>query len=298
MTAFRYNTSGNWYKGNTHVHSTASDGGKTHEELDAMYAGAGYDFLYHTDHWAASDAGSKDHDDALLWLDGIELDGKDHSGAYYHVVCLGKVTGITREMGFIPALESARAQGALLILAHPHWTGNSMEDAVRGGFHGVEVYNHVCHWLNGKSGGGVHWSAMLERFPDTLAFSVDDAHIRPEHPGWNGGWIMVNVRELTREAIEKAIRSGNFYSTCGPEFHSITCADGAVSIQTSPVQFARLVGPKSEGRRLGSFDGTLMTEATFPIPREWPYAYLEIEDAQGRGAWTNPLFVGEEDAQA
>jgi hypothetical protein len=292
MRSFRYDTSGTWYKGNTHIHSTASDGGKAHHELDAMYSGAGYDFLYHTDHWAASDAATETHEGDLLWMDGIELDGHDHGGSYYHVVCLGKVTGITREMGFVPALESARAQGAFLILAHPHWTGNSLEEALRGGFDGVEVYNHVCRWLNGKSGGEVHWSAMLERFPDTLAFSVDDAHIRPEHPGWNGGWIMVNAPELTRDAIDKAIRAGNFYSSCGPEFHAITHEDGAVSIQTSPVQFVRLVGPSSQGRQLGSFDGATLTEATQEIPSDWPYAYLEIEDTQGRRAWTNPLFVG------
>jgi hypothetical protein len=35
----------------------------------------------------------------------------------------------------------------------------------------------------------------------------------------------------------------------------------------------------------------LLTGAVFEIPRNWPYAYLEIEDEQGRRAWTNPLFI-------
>ena len=54
--AFRYDTSGNWYKGNTHIHSITSDGGKDSVELAAMYADAGYDFLFRTDHWVASGA--------------------------------------------------------------------------------------------------------------------------------------------------------------------------------------------------------------------------------------------------
>ena len=55
MPAFRYDTSGAWFKGNAHIHSTASDGGKTFPELAQMYAGEGYDFLARTDHWVASD---------------------------------------------------------------------------------------------------------------------------------------------------------------------------------------------------------------------------------------------------
>ncbi len=29
MGSFRYDTSGSWFKGNTHIHTPASDGGKT-----------------------------------------------------------------------------------------------------------------------------------------------------------------------------------------------------------------------------------------------------------------------------
>jgi hypothetical protein len=289
----RYGNTGNWFKGNTHLHSTASDGGKTVAELERMYAGAGYDFLCLTDHWVASDL-ARDGRAAgapVLWLDGIELHGRDHGGSQYHVVCLGTLEGISREMGFIAAMEAARSQGALLILAHPHWMGNSFEDALRWGFHGVETYNHVCHWLNGKGNGHAYWSAMLERFPNTLGFAVDDAHLRPEHPGWNGGWIMVAAEACTREAILDAIRAGRFYATCGPEFHTIEVEGQRVRIETSPVQFARLVGPASWGQRVGSFDGRVFEEVAFDIPEEWAYAYLEIEDARGRRAWTNPLFA-------
>ncbi len=88
-----------------------------------------------------------------------------------------------------------------------------------------------------------------------------------------------------------AIRAGNFYSTCGPEFHDIAHEGDRVTIKTSPVQFVRLVGPAYLGTRVGSFDGPLLSEASFTIPQEWPYAVLEIEDNQRRRAWTNPLFV-------
>ena len=291
MNAFRYDTSGRWFKGNTHLHSTASDGGKTFAELAELYHSANYDFLFRTDHWVSSDAAHDADEYPLLWIDGVELDGKDATGAYFHVVCLGRVTGISREDGFEAGLKAAREQGALAILAHPHWCGNSLDDAVRLQFDGVEVYNHVCHWLNGKSGGLIHWDAALMANPSTLGFAVDDAHLRPEHPGWNGGWVMVNAPECTRAAILAAIRSGNYYSTCGPEMHAISFAEGEVKLETSPICFARLVGPASNGKRIGTFDGELLTSFSFSIPENWRYAYVEIEDQQGRRAWTNSLFA-------
>jgi hypothetical protein len=291
LAAFRYSLNGNWYKGNTHIHSTASDGGKTVAQLDEMYASAGYDFLFCTDHWVASDVSADVRESDLIWFDGIEIHGRDEYGSFYHVVCLGTFHGISAGDEFGGALKEARAQGGILILAHPHWSGNSFDDAVRWRFDGVEVHNFVCRWLNGKGDGTVHWNAMLERNPNTLAFACDDAHIVPSHPGWDGGWIMVTASDRTRGAILQAIRHGRFYSTGGPAFHEIAFDGERVSIRTSPVRFARLVGPAHWGDRVGAFDGSLVSEASFTVRPDWSYAYLEIEDECGRRAWTNPLFV-------
>jgi hypothetical protein len=130
---------------------------------------------------------------------------------------------------------------------------------------------------------------MLSQHPGTLAIAADDAHIRPEHPGWNGGWVMVQAPDLTPDAIMPSLRAGRYYSTTGPSFLDITQEGDQVTIHTSPVQFVRLVGSGSRGLRLGGFDGSLITEASFTIPEDWPYAYLDIEDASGHRAWTNTL---------
>ncbi|MEI8243388.1 MAG: hypothetical protein WCI17_08995 [bacterium] len=290
MKANRYGTGGRWFKGNTHIHSTASDGGKTFAELEAMYAGQGYDFLFRTDHWVASDAPArKQAASKLLWLDGIELDGRDRQGGNYHVVGLGKFQNVRREMGFENGLKAVRAQGGLLILAHPLWMGNTPEEVWRWNFDGVEVYNHVCQWLNGKGDNLAYWHFGLSQQPGMLAFAADDAHITAHHPGWNGAWIMVNARVCTPTAIVEAIRRGRYYSSCGPKFHSIAAHGGKVTVRTSPVRFARLVGPNSCGHRCGAFRGPLLTEATFARPADWPYAYVELEDARGRRAWSNTL---------
>jgi hypothetical protein len=297
MRRFRYTGGGPWFKGNTHIHSTMSDGGWTFDELAAAYGGAGYGFLFRTDHWVTSrvaadaETGTAAGGDGLLWLDGVELDGFDEQGSYYHVVCLGTLDGITREMGFPAALRAARDQGALLILAHPLWTSNTGDEATRWGFHGVEIYNHVCRWLNGKGDGRAHWEVMLRDAPETLAFAADDAHTSPSHPGWNGGWVFVQAPALSADAVLKALHAGRFYSSTGPAFTAITYDGTSVTAETSPVQFARLVGPGSRGQRRGNFDGQCFERVSFEVPHDWPYAYLEIEDGCGKRAWTNTLFV-------
>ncbi|MGQ9662287.1 MAG: PHP domain-containing protein [Kiritimatiellia bacterium] len=288
---FRYDTSGNWYKGNTHIHTNASDGGMSTEQIESLYRTAGYDFLFATDHARVSSFEKNPVNGELLWMDGVELDGADDHGSYFHVVCLGAVELPPNSAGLLEAMAAARKQGALLILAHPFWTGNSWEDALRWQFHGVEVYNHVCRWLNGKGESMVHWNAMLHEFPETLAFAADDAHLRPEHPGWNGGWVMVNAPSKTPAALMESIRRGNFYSTCGPEIYSICIQNGQVLLETSPIQFARLVGPGSKGQRRGSFGRQRFKKVAFDIPNDWNYAYIEIEDGKGKRAWTNGLFV-------
>ncbi len=288
---FRYDTTGKWFKGNTHIHTTASDGGKGMAETAALYAGAGYDFLFCTDHWISSDVSAVSNGAPLLWLDGAELNGKDRNGSDYHIVCLGRVRGLTAGMDLADAMALAREQKALLILAHPHWCGNSLEDALRWNFDGVEIYNHVCRWLNGKNCGLVYWDAMMKQNPGTLAISSDDAHLRPEHPLWNGGWIVVNCARLTREGITEAIRRGNYYSSCGPQITSLKMEGNALRAVTSPVRFVRIVGPGILGKRVAAPEGELITEASVELPCEWKYVYLEIEDAAGQRAWSNNLFV-------
>lgn len=290
MKNFRYDTNGEWFKGNTHIHSLASDGGKSFAELADMYSGVGYDFLFRTDHWVASDVDNDTAKYPLLWCDGTELDGVDSTGAGYHVVCLGKNPELNREIGLNAGMKEAKKNGCVLILAHPAWCGNSFEDALRWPFHGVEIYNHVCRWLNGKGDGRSYWEKMLLENPDVLAFASDDTHLRGEHITWNGGWIVINAKGLTQESVMAAIKAGNFYSSQGPEFKEIEFDGKTVKTRTSKVKFARLVGEASMGNRIGDLDNASISEFEFEIPENMPFAFLEIEDENGKRAWTNNLF--------
>ena len=289
MAEARYNTDGPWFKGNTHIHTILSDGGGNYRELAERYAGAGYDFLFATDHRHPATIESEP-DMPLLALNGIELDGKDILGSGYHVVGLGIHEDIGRDTPFIDALNLLKSRGVFTILAHPQWMGNSPEDALRHGFDGVEVYNNICQWLNGKGSGAYFWDRMLAGNQDVCGFASDDAHICPEHPDWNGGWIVVSAPELTRENVLAAIRRGEFYASCGPEIHSIRTSGDVVRVRTSPANVVRLVGPTTGGVRARASDEAGLTEAELTIPAGAGYWRLEVEDLGGKLAWTNTLL--------
>ncbi|MDY0290191.1 MAG: CehA/McbA family metallohydrolase [Sphaerochaeta sp.] len=291
----RYTGKDNWFKGNTHTHTTLSDGGLTPSEVTALYAQAGYDFVAITDHWHAFRKQEMiENDNGLLVLDGIEIDGTDDSNHYYHVVALGTFDQMDVTENLSQTMDTLIHKGAYLILAHPYWSGNHMEDVKKYPFHAIEVYNHVCAHLNGKSTSLPYWDGALFQGLDLMGISADDAHLLPQHPGWKGGWIMVQAPVLSDKDILKALQDGNFYATTGPEFHSIFTDETSIRCKTSPIQRAWLVGEGYKGDRVIAAEGETLQSFSFSLDPDSPlakssYLRLEIEDSQGKRAWSNPL---------
>lgn len=289
---FRYDCSGRWFKGSVHVHTTSSSGRLTADETTAFYAEAGYDFICITDKMVPFVGDSGDQY-PLLVLNGVEVEGEDDWGSYYHVVCIEGIDGVTGDTELTEVIKRVRAQGGILVWAHPHTSNNTVAEGIRHEFHGVEVFNSINQVAFGKGIGAFHWDASLVHQPDMLGFATDDAHFIKEVPAEKGGWIMVNAPELSRDAIMASIRKGNFYSSSGPLFKSISIEQGnRIVAETSPVIYARLVGTLGMNKYRGTPDREPMTQTHFRLPDDWPYARLEIEDAVGKVAWSNPLLVG------
>jgi hypothetical protein len=207
------------------------------------------------------------------------------------VIALGaslKLSTATRN--FLKALQNARTQGAVLIWAHPYWTGNSPREGMRHNFHGMEIYNHSSQCENGSGYALSHWDSVLSRHPDFLGFATDDSHFKTGQECWNGGWIMVNAACCTEKEILDNIRRGNFYASQGPEFKTIEYSANTVKVETSPIAYVRLIGPRMTGNWIKAKDKESVLQAEFQLPPDWPYARLEIEDADGKRAWSNPLW--------
>ncbi len=275
-----------WLRGNLHLHSDQSDGHLTIAQVARKYAQAGYDFIALSDHWRTflADANGPL---PLVVLNGMELDGFDRLGSYYHVLVIGLKQTISSNGVIENALGAAREQGALLFWAHPHWTGNSLEEGLRHPFDGMEIYNHSSQCEIGKGGACHYWDAILESRPEFSGIAVDDAHFSPGEPFWKGGWIMVNVDRKSAADIVAAIRNGNFYATQGPTLRAFVRRAGRIEIEMTPVKFARLLGPRSLGKWV--YKASTFEKAVFRVPDNWPWARIEIEDSEGHRAWTNAL---------
>lgn len=295
--AFRYEGLTNFYKGNTHLHTTNSDGEWSVDETLARYQDAGYDFLAITDHNVVTRAADLATETFAL-IDATEINDKPEDYRTRHVVCIGVGGDFPEQSDFETMLAAAKDAGAVTYLAHPHWSSNSLDQWRQLGVNGVELFNGVTYYHNHKEGGVYFWDELL-RDGDVLGFAADDNHGRPSDLRTHDlGWVMVAADRLEPAALLEAIRAGRYYSTTGPEFHSFTVADDTLHFHCTPAEHVWLLGPGWFNRRLNCRPGEFVTEHTFDISflregtqTDIPYLRLEIRDAQGRRAWTNKLFV-------
>ena len=132
------------------------------------------------------------------------------------------------------------------------------------------------------------WDDLLDRGGPVLGIAADDSH-GTELDCFHG-WIMVKAEELTLDGIMKALRTGAFYSTLGPEIKDMTLDGNALTVKCSEAQSIVFKAQCSRGKRVLPPDGELLTEATYSIPESVKYVRVEITDETGKKAWSNPLF--------
>ena len=296
-TVFRYAGLTRFLKGNTHIHTTNSDGRWSVQDVLDRYQQAGYDFLAVTDHNVVTRLEDRSTG-SLCLIDSVELDRGEGPYRCRHVVCIGVGPKFPDRTTFPRMLAAAKRDKALLVLAHPHWSGANVNQLIRGGYVGVEVHNGVCHYLNHRESGVWAWDDALQRGHDLFGFAADDNHGVPEGiKTFDLGWIMVAADTLDRPAILKAIRAGKFYSSTGPLFRSLDFADRKLTVHCSPARHIWLSGPTWVVTRVNCPDDKLVDSATFDVEellaknKNLPFLRLEIEDERGRRAWTNKLFV-------
>ncbi len=279
---------GLWLKGNTHTHTRASDGALTAAEIGASYKKLGYDFVFLTDHWKRTVPPAGLPARPLL-IPAQELDFTFQEN-FYHVVCLGLRSEWKRSAcrSWAALRRQARRDNALLILAHPYWSGNrsGLFLDLKGTLLGMEVYNTVCDMMIAKGYSAVHWDDLLDAGHCLAGLAADDTH-------WDAnigrGWIMVKASARTPAAILGAIRRGCFYSSQGPEIRDIAIRGRQITVACSPAQRISFVANRCTGRNLVAA-GRALTRANWEAPRGVRYTRIEVVDRQGRTAWSNPIF--------
>ncbi|MFD9630393.1 CehA/McbA family metallohydrolase [Streptomyces violascens] len=206
-----------WYRGDCHLHSVYSDGGRTPARIAALARAAGLDFINTSEHNtnSAHRAWQGLWGDDLLIMTGEEITTRNG-----HVVALGTNPGTfidwryrARDNRFGHFAREVRAAGGIVVPAHPHATcvgcgwkfGFGEADA-------VEVWNGpytpddevtLQEWDNSltvSARSGRAW---------TPAMGNSDAHRDPDRIG--GPQTVVLADDLSREAIQAGLKAGHSY---------------------------------------------------------------------------------------
>ena len=299
---------GHWFKGNLHTHSTGSDGQLTPEEIIDWYRSRGYHFLALTNHRVLSEARSVAED--FILLSGIEADGIDPAIGLYHLIGLGfeRPPDLSCYEGDPSVLEtvvnmqeminSLRAAGALVFLAHPYWSGEMSKDLLdMEGCFGVEIWNGACEVWDCKGLSTVHWDDLLAAGCRLWGLGADDCHWWPGRSDAGLGWVWVKAAELTQGAILDALEQGHFYASSGPQIHDLRLEDGQIHVRCSPAVAVDFVGNGPFCHRVVAPPGETLTEASYTLGERHPgserlprYVRVACQDTQCRWAWSNPIF--------
>ena len=89
------------------------------------------------------------------------------------------------------------------------------------------------------------------------------------------------------DALLASLHAGRFYSSQGPDIHDIAIEGDQIRIACSPARSIHLQAPGSFSRFAR---GDELHEATFSLPEQRRFCRVTVVDAQGKRAWSNPIW--------
>ena len=300
-----FSAPGRFWRGNLHTHSDRSDGGLTPQEVCRRYRAEGYDFLALTDHFVGAYGypitdTEPFREAGFTTLLGAEIhSGAMSNGELWHILAVGLPADFQppHAPGFAPVAGQetgpqiaarARAAGAFVAIAHPQWSGLTLEDARSlEAAHAVEIYNHGCAMGCDRADGAAIADLLLSEGRRLSLVATDDAHFtEPDH---FGGWVMVKAEENAPDALLDALKRGAFYSSQGPELRAVHLNANDVTVESSAVQTVIVQG---HGSAATAVHGQSLTSATVPLEsfRNSPWLRVTVIDRAGKRAWSNPVW--------
>ncbi|MBR3505200.1 MAG: CehA/McbA family metallohydrolase [Clostridia bacterium] len=296
-------------KGALHCHTTRSDGKGDPAEVIRLHKENGYDFMALTDHRYYN---YRNFSDAPITIvPGMEMDRNlPGPGVHcHHIVSIGPAredgNGFEQDQRFPSArydrpeqtqemLDWLHENNNMTIYCHPEWSGTPAREfeMLRGNF-AMEIWNSGCAIEDGVDTNAAYWDELLVQGQKIFGVATDDGHAMYQHCR---GWVRVNSENNLNDIL-KALKEGAFYSSCGPEIYDFYVDKAEAHIECSPVksiQFVhlripyRLVKP-AEGEESVTGGVTKLRDASTP------YIRAVVTDAEGRRAWTNPIFLDSDD---
>ncbi len=298
-----------WLKGNTHTHTTNSDGDSSPSDVVEWYKKNRYDFVVITDHehvTAVAELNSKYGDGGkFLIIQGQEVTDRLDKKPY-HVNGLGlqsvvmPLHGSTVVSNLQKNIDAIRESGGIAQINHPNfgWAITAADLLKVTGAPLLEIYSgHPrVNMLGGGGTPGVEeiWDAVLSSGRLYYGVAVDDSHhfkrlgdrsaATPGH-----GWVVVRAEARTSSAILSALERGDFYASSGVELedHVVTSTAVTISIREARNSKYRTQFIGKSGRILAE---SVSNPAVYRFKGNEQYVRARILESNGSIAWTQPVI--------
>jgi len=207
-------------------------------------------------------------------------------------------------------INEFRERGCLVMYNHPLWSKVRIEEYIDlEGVWALEIYNHSTVLDSGLGVDTRDWDSILETGRQIYGVASDDNHNTPPIPDSCGGWVVVKAKDLTHESILYNLSIGNYYSSSGPEIYGWGVRDGVAYVDCSEAERINFicggavnagvtvlkgqVGWKTEKERFEHRE--YMTHAEYKLKGTETYIRVECVDKDNKSAWTNAIFMKDED---
>lgn len=295
-----------WAKGNTHAHTTNSDGNLPPDQAAAWYKSHGYQFVFITDHDRRTDPATCAGlvDESFIVLPGEELN--TNAGRHpVHACALGISTQVKSGQGagataILQAhIDNTLAAGGICQINHPNWR-DGLEYREILPTHGaslIELLNTGCDDFGNYARPSTErlWDMLLSAGMRLYGAATDDTHNYSLARGIEGspgnGWVYVRVNALTQEQVVDGLRRGDFYASNGVELRDVSFVGRTYRVTIAPVegetyrtQFFGL-----HGQLLADVDGPRAFYRLTGSPAE-TYVRAKVISSSGAVAWCQPVW--------
>ena len=299
---------GEWLKGNTHTHTTESDGDSSPEYVARWYRDHDYDFLVLTDHNVFTDPATLSGlvSDTFLLIPGEEVtSGFEGKPVHVNGLNIPRVVEARVAESLVATIQAnvdaVREVEGVPHINHPNfgWSFSTEELAQVRGDRLLEIFNgHPT--VHNQGGGGTPgmeavWDALLTGGKRIYGIAVDDAHHfqgefsrHRANPG--RGWIAVRAPRREAGAIMEALEAGHFYASTGVVIRDIRVTPSRIEIEIDPRgSFRHTTEFIGEGGRVLKTTGGNV--AVYELDGPTSYVRARITGSGGAVAWVQPVFV-------
>jgi hypothetical protein len=297
-----------WFKGNTHAHTTESDGDSSPEFVARWYKDHGYDFLVLSDHNTLTDTEALGHlqDESFLLVPGEEVTS-GFEGKSVHVNGLNLFEYVAPREGTTLVetvqenVDAIREKTGVPHINHPNYGWSLGPDALAqvGRYRLLEIFNgHPSvhnHGGGGSPGMEEVWDILLTLGRRVYGIAVDDAHhfqgeFSKDRVNPGRGWVVVKAPEKSGPALMEALEKGRFYASTGVVLTDVVATDSRLEIT---------IEPRGNFKYTTTFVGTRGSvlaishdlNPVYELTGSEAYVRARVEDSGGSVAWVQPVFT-------